>query len=89
MKEEAAWLVDKTGQDLQKLGLQGWRLCHDSPVSTFQKRWVAVLQGEHTYVFRRTDGEPHSNAASERTFYMGNNIGNVVSVIPSQCINVS
>ena len=33
------------------------------------------------YVFRRTDGEPHSNAASERTFSMGNNIGKVLSVI--------
>ena len=22
-------------------------LCHDNPVSTFHKRWVAVLQGEH------------------------------------------
>ena len=32
------------------------------------------------YVFRRTDGEPHSNAASERTFSMGNNIGKVLSV---------
>ena len=51
MKEEAASLVDKTGQDRQKLSLQGWRLCHDSPVSTFQKRRVAVLQGEHAHPF--------------------------------------
>ena len=29
------------------------------------------------YVFRRTDGEPYSNAASERTFSMGNDIGKV------------
>ena len=31
----------------------------------------------------------HSNAASERTFSMGNNIGKVLSVILSQWINVS
>ena len=41
------------------------------------------------YVFRRTDGEPYSNAASERTFSMGNNIGKVLSVILSQWLNVS
>ena len=41
------------------------------------------------YVFRRTDGEPHSNAASERTFSTGNNIGKVLSGILSQWLNVS
>ena len=45
--EEAASLFGKAGQDRQKL--QGWPLCHDNPVSTFQKRWVAVLQGEHPF----------------------------------------
>ena len=85
MKEEAASLFDKTGQDRQKL--QGWQLCHDSPVSTFQKRWVAVLQGSIPSK-SCTDGEPHSNAASERTFSMGNNIGKALAVL-SQWLNVS
>ena len=49
----------------------GWRFC----------RGASLLNC--VYVFRRTDGEPHSNAASERTFSMGNNIGKVLSVILS------
>ena len=43
--KEAALLFDKAGHGRQNF--QGWPLCHDSSVSTFQKRWVAVLQGEH------------------------------------------
>ena len=40
--KEAASLFDKAGDDRQKI--QRWPLCHDSSVSTFQKRWMAVLQ---------------------------------------------
>ena len=49
--KEAASLFDKAGHDRQKF--QEWPLCHDSSVSTFQKRWVAVVPepGEHPFEF--------------------------------------
>ena len=45
----ATSLFDKSGRDRQKF--RGWPLCHDRPVSTFHKRWVVVLKGEHPFQF--------------------------------------
>ena len=57
----------------------GWRYCRGSIPS--KSRTSAVMK-----IYVRMS---HSNAASERTFSMGNNIGKVLSVILSQWLNVS
>ena len=95
--KEAASLFDKAGHDRQKF--QEWPLCHDSSVSTFQKRWVAVMPepGEHPFefgsavltIYVHTCKPILAHAAWQRTSSMRNNAGKVLSDILSQWLNVS